>query len=303
MTVSIIVVNWNTRELLGNCLRSIYADPYLQQNEIWVVDNASSDGSAHLVRAEFPQVRLIESPENLGFAAANNRAIRDISGDKVLLLNPDTEVEPGAIQALASFLEANPRAGAAGPMLNDSAGSVQVSVGDAPSLLGEFERLFHLESLFASTNRFEQESLRGDREVAVLQGACLMLRRTALDEIGLLDEDYFMYSEEVDLCRRLTRAGWTIHWVPKAKVIHHGGQSSRQAPIESFPHLYRGKVTYFRKHHGVMAALAYKAVLAAASLARLLVAPLALLEQSESRARHLDLAKRYGRLLMQMPGM
>ena len=303
MTLSIVIVNWNTRELLNKCLQSIYADPYCQQSEIWVGDNASSDGSAHFVRTEFPQVRLIENSENLGFAAANNRALRGSSSDKVLLLNPDTEVKLGAIRVLASFLDANPQAGATGPMLIDSMGMAQVSVGEAPSLMGEFVRLFHLRSGFESTLNSTQDGQPQDRQVDVLQGACLMLRRSALDEVGLLDEDYFMFSEEVDLCQRLRKAGWTIHWVPEAKVIHHGGQSSQQVPMESFLHLYRGKITYFRKQHGTMAAIAYKAILVAASLARLFVTPLSLFESPEGRTRHLDLARQYGRLLIQMPGM
>ena len=303
MTVSIAIVSWNTRKLLDKCLRSLDADPYLQRCEVWLVDNASTDGSPHFVRTNFPQVHLIESAVNVGFARANNLAIRASAGDKVLLLNPDTEVEPGGIQKLARFLEANPRAGAVGPMLIDSDGSLHVSTIQAPSLLGEFVRMFHLGDAFASRpSSGERDPLRA-REVDVLEGACLMLRRSALDEVGLLDEDYFMYSEEVDLCQKLRKAGWTIHWVPEAKVIHHGGQSSQQVPMESFLHLYRGKITYFRKQHGVVAAIAYKAILTAASLARLFLMPLSLLESSEGRTRHLDLARRYGRLLIQMPGM
>lgn len=303
MTVSIVIVNWNTQLVLGNCLRSIYADPYGERCEVWVVDNASSDGSAQFVRTEYPQVRLIECPENLGFAAASNLGIRGSSGEKVLLLNPDTEVELGAIQALASFLEANPQVGATGPMLIDSAGSFQASVSDAPSLLGEFMRMFYLSDIFAYKPSPGGSHPLKAREVDVLQGACLMLRRSALDEVGLLDEDYFMYSEEVDLCQRLRKAGRTIYWIPEAKVIHHGGQSSQQVPMDAFLHLYRGRVTYFRKQHGVITALVYKAILGAASVARLLLSPLALLEQPESRIRHLDLARRYGRLLIKMPGM
>jgi len=303
MTISTVIVNWNTRQLLGKCLRSLYSDAHLENCEVWVVDNASTDGSSHFVQADFPQVHLIENPANMGFARANNLAIRASSGGKVLLLNPDTEVEHGAIHALAGFMDAHPGAGAVGPMLINSGGALQISTSQAPSLMGEFVSMFHLADEFAPEANLDESDLIRASEVDVLQGACLMLRRSALDEVGLLDEDYFMYSEEVDLCRRLRQAGWTIHWLPEARVIHHGGQSAQQVPMESFLHLYRGKVTYFRKQHGMATAFAYKAILAAASLARLILTPFALLGHSEGRSRHLDLARRYGRLLIQMPGM
>lgn len=141
------------------------------------------------------------------------------------------------------------------------------------------------------------------RQVDVLQGACLLLRRQALDQVGLLDERFFMYSEEVDLCHRLRKAGWSISWLPQSVVLHHGGQSAKQVPLESFLHLYRGKLMYFRKHHGMPTALAYKLLLVAASLARLIVSPLALLEDRERRVQRFALARRYGRLLAEMASL
>ena len=164
--------------------------------------------------------------------------------------------------------------------------------------------MFHLEALLPSAEyHMATWDLEEPRTVDVLQGACLMIRREALDEVGLLDEDYFMYSEEVDLCYRLRKAGWNIHWLPQAKVVHLGGQSSRQVPMESFLNLYRGKITYFRKHHGVATAIAYKLILAAASLSRLMVSPLALLQRREQRDRNLALADQYRRLLVEMPSL
>jgi GT2 family glycosyltransferase len=255
-----------------------------------------------MVRSRFSKVRLVESTENRGFAWANNLAIRQSKGDKVLLLNPDTEILAGAIERLSDFLNRNPGAAAVGPMLLDSRGSVHTSPEPAPTLLGELARLFHLDILIPFARYpIDKWDINSDHKVEVLQGACLMLRREPLDQIGLLDEGYFMYSEEVDLCHRLLKAGWGIYWLPQAKVVHHGGQSSSQAPMESFIQLYKGKVTYFRKHHGVAAAFAYKLILAAASLARLLLTPLSVLERRTQRERHLGLAQRYGRLLTTLP--
>jgi N-acetylglucosaminyl-diphospho-decaprenol L-rhamnosyltransferase len=141
------------------------------------------------------------------------------------------------------------------------------------------------------------------REVDMIQGACLLLRREALDQVGLLDEDYFIYSEEVDLCHRLRQRGWKVYWVPQAQVIHYGGQSTRQVAADMFLRLYQGKVLYFRKHHGRLAAQAYKLILLIAALARLLLSPLAWLERPPLRQQHLALADHYRRLVMALPEM
>ena len=302
--LSIVIVSWNTRNYLEKCLRSILNDSISSECEVWVVDNASTDNSAELVRNLFPEVRLIENSENLGFAGANNIAIPKAIGRNILFLNPDTDLGSGAIGSMERFLDAHPEAGAVGPLTLNPDDSLQTSAYPAPTLTREFWRLFHLDRLAeAGDYRMQSWDRRRPHEVDVLQGACLMLRREALDEVDLLDEDYFMYSEEVDLCYRLRKAGWSIHWLPQAKVVHHGGQSSKQVPIESFLNLYKGKITYFRKHHGTAAALAYKLLLVAASLVRLVVSPLALLQRREQRNRYLALAGRYRRLLTQMPGM
>ncbi|MFV2044550.1 MAG: glycosyltransferase, partial [Anaerolineales bacterium] len=222
----------------------------------------------------------------------------------ILLLNPDTQVEPGAIGQMSRFLDDNQSAGAVGPMLLGLDGAMQQSASPAPSLLRELSRMFRIDGLLPSatydTKRWDMDR---PHEVDVLQGACFMLRRDSLEQVGLLDEDYFMYSEEVDLCYRLRKAGWSIHWLPQAKVMHHGGQSSKQVPVESFLNLYKGKITYFRKQHGMATAFAYKLILATASIARLMVSPLALLDQRERRDRHLALAGRYRRLLMELPSL
>lgn len=300
--LSIVVVNWNARDLLRSCLRSIYANPQKCSFDVTVVDNASADGSTDMVRQCFPEVRLIENRRNVGFAHANNQGIRRSNGRLILLLNPDTEVQAGALQALTNFLDGQPRAGAVGPRLLNPDGSLQPSCHPTPTLAREFWRLFHLDAIYPYArypmHRWDQDT---PRRVDVIQGACLLLRRDALDQVGLLDEDYFMYSEEVDLCTRLRRAGWQIYWVPRAKVVHYGAQSTRQVADEMFLQLHRSKVLYFRKHCNNLTVRLYKLLLFAAALARLAGHPVVWLAHPSRRQDILTLAGRYRQLIAALP--
>ena len=303
-SLSIIIVSWNTRELLENCLNSILANPPSSPFEIWVVDNASTDDSPRMVREKFPQVHLVENRENMGFARANNQAIRQCSGKYVLLLNPDTLAGAGALQALIDLLDTHPEAGAAGARIINPNGSLQISSHPRPTVSRELWRLFHLDVLspFAVYPLTKWETAQ-PQEVDVLMGACLLLRKEVLDKVGLLDEDYFIYSEEVDLCYRIQRAGWHLYWVPTAEVVHFGGQSTQQVPTEMFLHLYQSKIKYFRKHYGWTASQIYKLILRLAALSRLMLAPFVIFENSARRRKHLILVDRYWRLVLALPGM
>jgi GT2 family glycosyltransferase len=305
MDLSIIIVNWNTRDLLSGCLTAITADPSWQAGytaEVWVVDNASQDGSPAWVRQHFPWVKLIENQENVGFARANNQAIRQSNGRYLLLLNSDTAVSPDALQRLYCFLEEQPQAGGAGARLLYADGTMQRSCDLAPSLARELWRLLHLDAFWPyAVYPLARWDLSTSHTVDVLLGACLMLRREVVEQVGLLDENFFMYSEEVDLCHRLRQAGWTLHWVPDAVVIHYSGQSTKQAAVEMFLQLYRGKLLYFRKHHGRLAGGLYKVILFVVSLLRLLLAPLVVLQRPPQRQRRLHLARCYHRLLLALP--
>ena len=302
--LSIIIVSWNTAWFLENCLASIKANPPTSPFENWVVDNASTDDSPRMVREKFPKVHLVENRENLGFARANNQAIQRCTGKYILLLNPDTFVAPGALQALVDFLDEHPEAGAAGARILNPDGSLQISSHPRPTLSRELWRLFHLDSLspYAEYPLTEWETNQA-QEVDVLIGACLLLRKEILDQVGFLDEDYFMYSEEVDLCYRIQRAGWRLFWVPQAEVVHFGGQSTQQAPTEMFLNLYHGKIKYFRKLNGWLAAQIYKLILMIAALSRLILAPFVFFEHSSRRQKHLTLVDRYWRLILALPGM
>jgi N-acetylglucosaminyl-diphospho-decaprenol L-rhamnosyltransferase len=303
MNLSILIVNWNTRALLAQCLDSIYTYPPTCPFEVWVVDNASSDGSLSMLRERFPQVRLIANHENLGFAAANNQAIRQSAGRYVLLLNPDTELNPSALQHLVEFMDSHPEAGAVGARLLNPDGSLQVTCYPTPTVWREFFRLFYLDFLHPkSTYRMECWNTDLPRRVDTIQGACLLLRKPALDQVGLLDQDFFMYSEDIDLCIRLGQAGWQLYWLPQAEVLHYGGQSSKQVPEAMFLHLYQAKLACIRKHHGRLAALAYRMVLLPASLPRLALIPLSRLESHPRRQQHNNLRRNYQRLFLNLVG-
>ncbi|MBN1259951.1 MAG: glycosyltransferase family 2 protein, partial [Anaerolineae bacterium] len=209
--LSVIVVNWNTCELLAGCLKSLeddFRNPQDLNIRIIVVDNASTDGSAEMVRARFPWVQLIENVENVGFARANNQAIRITTTPYVLLLNSDTRVHEGAFRTLVAFMETHPETGAAGPYLYNADGSLQPSCHPILTPGREFWRLSFADRLLPlATYPMHRWNSDTPRKVEVIKGACLLLRRDALDQVGVLDEGFFMYSEEMDLCHRLLKAG------------------------------------------------------------------------------------------------
>ncbi len=303
--ISIVIVSWNTRDLLFKCLESLFADlttSSISGYEVLVVDNASNDGTCQMVREHFPTAHLLENTQNVGFARANNQAIRQSIGSHVLLLNPDTVVILGAMALLVNFLETHPEVGAVGPRVLNPNGTLQESCHPLPTLARELWRLFHLDSLHPYAqypmHAWDVEAARG---VDALLGACLLVRRDVLAQTGLLDEDYFIYSEEVDLCYRIGKASWLMYWVPQAQIIHYGGQSTQQVAASMFLRLYQGKVIYFRKNHGALASRYYKLVLIAAGMTRLALSPLVLLEHAQRRKRHLALTRSYWRLLTALP--
>jgi GT2 family glycosyltransferase len=266
--------------MLAGCLGSVYAMAGDLEFEVFVVDNASTDGSPGLVREQFPHVRLVENSENVGFAQANNQAICQSRGRYVLLLNSDTEMYPGALETMVQFMEVHPQAGGCGPLLLNADGSLQVSCHPMLTPWREFWRLLFLERIRRrATYDMSRWDLQSPRAVEVIKGACLMLRRNALDQVGLLDTRYFMYTEEMDLCYRLQRAGWRLYWVPEARLVHYGEGSTRQVAEGMYVQLYRSKIQFYRKIGGEVWAGLFKALLALAYLPRFLVsatgAPLA----------------------------
>jgi GT2 family glycosyltransferase len=219
-------------------------------------------------------------------------------------LNPDTAVRPTFLRELVSFLEHHPEAGAAGPQIFGKEGEHQITGFPLPTLATEAWRLLHLDRFYEFAS-YPLTFWRSDepQRVDVIQGACILIRRAALEQTGLLDERFFIYTEEVDLCHRLLDSGWQIYWVPRAVIVHHGGASTSQVGGKMFLELYRSKVQYFRKYSGFGGALAYKTVLLVATLPRLLLTPLVLACVPSRRDECRSLLKKYSSLLVQLPAL
>jgi len=267
--LSVIIVSYNTRELLRECLKSVEAAVRGLDAEVFVVDNASRDGSAGMVRREFPGVILHALDDNVGFAAANNVALERFRGRYAMMLNPDTLVRPGAFEAMMRFMDAHPRCGCLGPRLVGPDGRHQ------PSARGDHTVLDHLFALTGLTVRFPRSRLFGrfhlsfhdgstERQVDWVCGAAMMIRRETIDQVGLLDGGYFLYYEEADFCRRARAKGWQVWYSPAAEIVHLIGQS---APAQASPtinkeivrHRLVSRRRYFRKFHSRLAAWAVEA--------------------------------------------
>ncbi|MCS6803175.1 MAG: glycosyltransferase family 2 protein [Chloroflexota bacterium] len=257
----IVIVSYNVERLLRDCLRSVIASDGVSA-EIVVVDNQSSDGSAAMVRAEFPQARLIESPYNGGFAYANNLALREYlarpAGDRpryILLLNPDTVVPPRALAEMTAYLDARPEVGAAGPKLVLPDGSLDYACRRSfPTPAVAFYRLVGLSTLFPRSKRFGRYNLTFlspeiETEVDSVVGAFMMVRGEVVEEVGLLDEMFFMYGEDLDWAFRIKERGWTIRYNPAVTVLHYKGQSSRQRRARATVEFYRAMELFYRKHY------------------------------------------------------
>jgi len=251
--LSIVVVNWNVRNLLRRCLASILAAGW-PGLEVIVVDNASHDGSPDMVRVEFPTVTLIANPRNRGFPAANNQGLTAARGRVVMTLNPDTEIAGDALARMVAYLDAHLDVGAVGPQLLDPDGSIQSSRRRFPTLATALFESTWLQGLAPRgiLRRYTVEDVTPDtaHEVDWVTGACIAIRREVLAKVGGLDEGFFMYSEEMDWCRRIKQAGWKIVYLPEARVVHHAGKSSEQAVAARHIHFQTSKVRYFRKYHG-----------------------------------------------------
>ncbi|MGE5141205.1 MAG: glycosyltransferase family 2 protein [Rudaea sp.] len=254
--LSIVVVSFQVRELLERCLASLQpiGRPRL---ELWVVDNASTDGSAEMVASRFPGVRLIANADNRGFAAANNEALCRAEGRYVMLLNPDTEIpseSPNSLERLVDFMDSHPHAGACGPQLSYGDGSFQHSAFGFPSLAQIYFDLFPTNWRLAESRlngRYSRSAYQAGRPFKVDHplGAAFLARRETAEQVGWLDEEYFIYAEEVDWARRIRKAGWDIWCIPSARIIHYEARSTVQFRDRMLVELWRARFRFFRKHY------------------------------------------------------
>ena len=298
--VTVIIVSYNVIEFLQKCLESLIKNSTKYKYEIFVVDNNSTDGSADKIKSNFPQVHWIQNYQNEGFAAANNQAIRQSSGRYIWMLNPDTILVDDALSPLVNLLDEKTQAAVCGSRLLNHDYSLQFSCYPFPTLGREFWRLFHLDSIKKIAEYpMHQWDLNKPIEVDNIQGASLLLRRSYLEKIGLLDDSFFMYTEEVDLNFRFKKAGWKIYWEPRSKIIHYGGQSTKLNQTAMFLQLYKTKIQFFRKHYSGITTWFYKLVLAIAAILRIVVSPILMLLNDKSGLNK-DTTKNYRHLLSQL---
>jgi GT2 family glycosyltransferase len=272
LELSIIVVSYNTRQHLERCLRALAAASADLETQVIVVDNASRDGSVEMLRHDFPAVTVIANRDNVGFARGCNAGLAAAEGRFLLLLNSDTVPAPGSLSALVRYARAYPRAGAVGPRLRAADGSPARSCFHFPSLTRPYLNIAAVRRLvgdrFGLPYAWDHPCLRDGGVVDWLSGACMLLRRDALAAAGVLDERYFMYFEDTDLCRRLWRAGWQVVFWPAVEVIHEGGASARGHEGRLSVEHRRSALIYFSTHHAGVVYGVVRAITVAAALAR-----------------------------------
>lgn len=268
LDLSIVLVCWNNKKYLEPCLRSLYETALKSRFDVIVVDNGSTDGSQQMLSEQFPAVQLLQNSENVGLSKASNQGIKATEGRYVLLLNNDTLVNGPSIDAMVSFLDANPSVGAVGGQLLNPDGTVQSCHNHFSTLTEEFLIATRLGEFFSEG----YPAIIDDNKVGPvgwMSSACLMVRRTALDEIGLLDEEYFIYGDEADLQYRLKMANWQIYYLPHVTTIHYGGRSMNRWGRRNM--VYRGKMLFYKKNYGPLRTAVLRALLGGLSLSKLAI--------------------------------
>lgn len=264
--ISIVIVGWNAKHYLELCLNSLAKAPPRRSMEVLVVDNASTDGSVEMIEGKFPWVKLIKSPENLGFSRGNNVAIREARGRYIALVNPDVIVFPGCLDALTDFLDQNPKVGNVGPRVLNPDMSMQSTCRRFPTLWNNFCLASGLSSKFKKSRFFSGEHMfyfPHDRTLAVdvIVGCFSFIRREAFDQVGLLDEGLFMYGDDVDWCRRARNAGWEVVFYPGAQAIHDRGKITAPYPVRFAVAQQRSVLHYWTKHHGFLNVLGIRSII------------------------------------------
>jgi hypothetical protein len=248
--LSFILVNWNTKGYILETLRSIADTVHNYRHEVFVVDNGSADGSTEAIKEAFPRVRLIRNDRNLGFARGVNQALTQVAGSYCVLLNSDAQLMEGALKTLVVFMEENPDVGIAGAQLINEDGSRQNSIAPFPSLTTELFNKRLLRIVLPHRYLGKERDYPHPIDVDSLVGACIIVRRQAIEEVGNLDEGYFFFMEETDWCQRMKKAGWRVTFVPGARVLHLQGASASMVKAEARIEYYRSRYRFFTKWHG-----------------------------------------------------
>jgi N-acetylglucosaminyl-diphospho-decaprenol L-rhamnosyltransferase len=274
--LAVVIVSWNCREYLAGCLESLRTAGPRGPYKVYVVDNCSSDGTVELVRREFPEVRLIANRENVGFAAANNQAIRESRSRYILLLNPDTTVLPGAVDGLVAFMDSHPEVSAGGPTLLNTDGTTQRTGVRFPSNWNIFCESLFLDRIFPQSKIFgRHKELYADsskpREVDFVHGAALMARRKAVEKIGGLDEGFFMYFEETDWCWRMKAEGGKVYYSAGEGIVHHGGSETGHFDERRLVHYHASLLGFYEKHYSRLRLIMLRPLLVLRSIIRIMV--------------------------------
>jgi GT2 family glycosyltransferase len=290
LDISVVIVAWNAKHYLESCLESLAKAPPRRSMEVLVIDNASTDGSVEMVTAKFPCVNLIESKENLGFAKGNNVAIRRCRGRYIALVNPDVIVFPGCLDGLADFLDQNPKVANVGPRVFNPDMTQQSTCRRFPTVWNNFCSATRLETIFEGSRFFAGEHMfyfPHDRTITVdvIVGCFSMIRREAFDNVGLLDEDLFMYGDDVDWCRRARNAGWQVVFYPDARAIHDRGKITAPFPVRFAVAQQRSVLHYWTKHHTFLGVLGIRSIMLFHHSLRYAIAALSSLAQSQKSSK------------------
>jgi len=307
-TVSVVIVSWNTCQLTLDCVRSLESSRNSLSTEIIVVDNASSDGTVEQLRRQFPHVNVIENRENLGFARGNNVGLKICTGKYVALINSDVVVPQGCLEKMLSFMEENARIGMLGPKMILRDGSIGKSVYASPTVWNWFCNGLGLSSLFKHSKLFANFELADfdynkTQDVDMLTGWFWLVRSTALQEVGVLDDQFFMYGEDIDWPSRFRKAGWRVTYCSEAEAIHYCGASSDRAPTRFYVEMNRANLQYFRKHHGPLGVLGFWLAMWIQQLVRVLGYCFVYLFRQKQRAAAAYKVKRSAICLLWLSGL
>jgi len=294
--ISIIIVSWNAKDFLDECLHSIYSNAPSCHFETIVVDNASTDGAPDLVKQKYPQVYLIQNAENLGFAKANNIGIEKSKGKYICLINSDAFVLEDCLDLMLNYINQHPKIGVLGPQVLNPDRSIQLTCRAFPTPWRNFCRALNIDRLFPKSKLFGGYLMMGwsfdtVREIDCQSGCFMMVRRSAIEQVGLLDDSFFFYSEDKDWCKRFWNADWKVVYYPQAKAVHYAGISTKD-PVTLYIQQTRANLQYYSKHHGRITKLAFILTDAIHQLSRVLGYSIIYLIKPSSREISIQKIKR-----------